>query len=78
MWFPPEDTGPLPSFDPLLRSCRYTYGKPVIGSVKADFCRNAVSYYWYSGEQPKDICRIYQLTVRSPDPELACVSVAVC
>lgn len=70
MSFPPEGVGPLPSSHPLLCSCRYTYGKPVIGSVKADFCRNAFSFYWYSGEQPKDICRTFQLMVRSPGPEL--------
>lgn len=45
---------------------RYTYGKPVIGSVKAVVCRNAVSFYWFSSEQPRDICQTYQLTVRPP------------
>uniref|UniRef100_A0A3Q2YZB5 NTR domain-containing protein n=1 Tax=Hippocampus comes TaxID=109280 RepID=A0A3Q2YZB5_HIPCM len=25
---------------------KYTYGKPVVGSVKAEFCRNAVRYSW--------------------------------
>ncbi|XP_029699093.1 alpha-2-macroglobulin-like protein 1 [Takifugu rubripes] len=46
-----------------FRICgKYTYGKPVIGSVKADFCRSAFAFYWYSGEQPKDICKTYQLT----------------
>lgn len=34
-----------------------------MGSVKAVFCRNAVSFYWYSREQPRDICQTYQLTV---------------
>lgn len=48
---------------PHLLPRRYTYGKPVVGSVKAVFCRNAVSFYWYSREQPRDICQTYQLTV---------------
>lgn len=62
MWSPP--------------SRRYTYGKPVIGSVKADFCRHAIFfYYWFRGEKPQDICQTYQLTVcsGSPDPVSASV-----
>lgn len=51
----------------LTRSSpRYTYGKPVVGSVKAVFCRNAVSFFWSSAERPRDICRTYQLTVCPP------------
>ncbi|KAG7222449.1 hypothetical protein INR49_016253 [Caranx melampygus] len=39
---------------------KYTYGKPVIGSVKAEFCRNSARFYWYN---PQDmICKTYQLT----------------
>lgn len=67
--FPPEGIG-APSF-PLTRLLcrrRYTYGKPVVGAVKADFCRKAFAFYWHSREEPKDICRTYQLTVRSPGP----------
>ncbi|CAN9510976.1 unnamed protein product [Ophioblennius macclurei] len=46
-----------------LRICgKYTYGKPVIGSVKAEFCRPGVRYfYWHSHSRPKDICRTYEL-----------------
>ncbi|KAM3615928.1 uncharacterized protein V6R79_009822 [Siganus canaliculatus] len=41
---------------------KYTYGKPVIGSVKAEFCRRTIRYYWYSPSRQKDICQTYQLT----------------
>lgn len=41
----------------------------MVGSAKAVFCRKAFSFYWYSGEQPQDICRTFQLTVSVvPDP----------
>ncbi|XP_018548785.1 alpha-2-macroglobulin isoform X1 [Lates calcarifer] len=46
-----------------LKICgKYTYGKPVVGSVRAVFCRNAIRFYWYSATQGNDICKIYQLT----------------
>lgn len=48
-------------------SCRYTYGKPVVGAVKAEFCRYALRYYWRSGTQNKDICKTYELTVSIPN-----------
>uniref|UniRef100_A0A8D3DNR8 Alpha-2-macroglobulin-like n=1 Tax=Scophthalmus maximus TaxID=52904 RepID=A0A8D3DNR8_SCOMX len=41
---------------------KYTYGKPVVGAVKAEFCRYALRYYWRSGTQNKDICKTYELT----------------
>ncbi|XP_053176559.1 alpha-2-macroglobulin isoform X2 [Scomber japonicus] len=41
---------------------KYTYGKPVIGSVKAVFCRNAIRYYWYSTAQTTDLCKTYEMT----------------
>ncbi|KAM9811421.1 alpha-2-macroglobulin-like protein 1 [Syngnathus typhle] len=45
-----------------LKICgKYTYGKPVDGSVKAMFCRNAFSYSWRSAFQA-NICKTYQLT----------------
>ncbi|XP_008278792.1 alpha-2-macroglobulin-like protein 1 isoform X2 [Stegastes partitus] len=48
--------------DAPLRICgKYTYGKPVIGSVKAEFCRNAIRY-WYSNLKENDLCETYQLT----------------
>lgn len=34
---------------------RYTYGKPVLGSVKAVVCRRSY-HYWYRSELVKDIC----------------------
>ncbi|KAM9359083.1 alpha-2-macroglobulin-like protein 1 isoform 2-T2 [Symphorus nematophorus] len=46
-----------------LQICgKYTYGKPVIGSVKAEMCRHAVRFYWYSSSQERDICKTYELT----------------
>ncbi|XP_060928722.1 alpha-2-macroglobulin [Limanda limanda] len=47
----------------LLRICgKYTYGKPVVGSVKAVLCRKATRSYWYYRTQEKDICKTYELT----------------
>ncbi|XP_029965228.1 alpha-2-macroglobulin isoform X1 [Salarias fasciatus] len=44
-----------------LRICgKYTYGKPVIGSVKAELCRAGMPFYWYR-HSPRDICRTYEL-----------------
>ncbi|CAL9684247.1 unnamed protein product [Knipowitschia caucasica] len=40
---------------------KYTYGKPVVGSVKAAFCRRAFRGYWYSGNN-QDVCKNFQLT----------------
>ncbi|KAM4627145.1 alpha-2-macroglobulin isoform 2-T2 [Polymixia lowei] len=46
-----------------LKICgKYTYGKPVLGSVKAEVCRKAFRYYWFSGEAHTDICEKYDLT----------------
>ncbi|XP_051255182.1 alpha-2-macroglobulin [Dicentrarchus labrax] len=46
-----------------LKICgKYTYGKPVVGSVKAVFCRNAMRFYWYSRSQESDLCKTYELT----------------
>uniref|UniRef100_A0A669EQ82 Alpha-2-macroglobulin n=1 Tax=Oreochromis niloticus TaxID=8128 RepID=A0A669EQ82_ORENI len=46
-----------------LKICgKYTYGKPVIGSVKAQFCRNAIRFFWFSSPQNKDLCKTYELT----------------
>uniref|UniRef100_A0AAQ5XXP3 Alpha-2-macroglobulin domain-containing protein n=1 Tax=Amphiprion ocellaris TaxID=80972 RepID=A0AAQ5XXP3_AMPOC len=54
-----------------LHSCvisnRYTYGKPVIGSVKAEFCRRAVRYWYVVRSTDNDICKTYHLTVSIPD-----------
>ncbi|XP_054650365.1 alpha-2-macroglobulin isoform X2 [Dunckerocampus dactyliophorus] len=40
---------------------KYTYGKPVVGSVKAEFCRTAVHFYWHSTSQTKNLCKTYTL-----------------
>lgn len=46
-----------------LKVCgKYTYGKPVIGSVQAEFCRKAFRGYWYSSSIHQDVCKTYQLT----------------
>ncbi|XP_077396695.1 alpha-2-macroglobulin-like protein 1 isoform X2 [Festucalex cinctus] len=45
-----------------LKICgKYTYGKPVVGSVKAEFCRNAFHFYWHSAME-SNTCTTYQLT----------------
>ncbi|XP_020782533.2 alpha-2-macroglobulin isoform X2 [Boleophthalmus pectinirostris] len=40
---------------------KYTYGKPVVGSVKAVFCRRAFRGYWYARNN-QDVCKTFQLT----------------
>uniref|UniRef100_A0A8C7U8H5 Alpha-2-macroglobulin-like protein 1 n=1 Tax=Oncorhynchus mykiss TaxID=8022 RepID=A0A8C7U8H5_ONCMY len=41
-----------------LRVCgKYTYGKPVLGSVTAKVCRIAVQYYWLY--ESSNICEVY-------------------
>ncbi|CAB1347771.1 unnamed protein product, partial [Coregonus sp. 'balchen'] len=41
-----------------LRVCgKYTYGKPVMGSVTAKVCRNAIQYYWL--HDSSNICELY-------------------
>uniref|UniRef100_A0A8C8M496 Alpha-2-macroglobulin-like protein 1 n=1 Tax=Oncorhynchus tshawytscha TaxID=74940 RepID=A0A8C8M496_ONCTS len=41
-----------------LRVCgKYTYGKPVVGSVTAKVCRIAVQYYWVFDSS--NICEVY-------------------
>uniref|UniRef100_A0A3P9LXA8 Alpha-2-macroglobulin-like 1 n=1 Tax=Oryzias latipes TaxID=8090 RepID=A0A3P9LXA8_ORYLA len=47
---------------PCALSCRYTYGKPVVGSVKAEFCRRSYQFIWFSLSEQKDICKTFQLT----------------
>ncbi|XP_056139910.1 alpha-2-macroglobulin-P isoform X2 [Lampris incognitus] len=45
-----------------LRVCgKYTYGKPVLGSVQMSVCRKAFRYFWFSDEVQKDICREFKL-----------------
>nr|XP_020476381.1 alpha-2-macroglobulin-like [Monopterus albus] len=46
-----------------LKICgKYTYGKPVLGAVKAVVCRNAFQFYWNSHLSENDICRNYIMT----------------
>ncbi|KAI1893470.1 hypothetical protein AGOR_G00124050 [Albula goreensis] len=47
-----------------LKVCgKYTYGKPVLGSVKAEVCRKAFRYYWLAlPELSTDICEMYIMT----------------
>ncbi|XP_064158470.1 alpha-2-macroglobulin-like isoform X2 [Anguilla rostrata] len=47
-----------------LKVCgKYTYGKPVLGSVNAVVCRQRFRYYWYSlPESHSDICNKYSMT----------------
>ncbi|XP_077422372.1 alpha-2-macroglobulin-like protein 1 isoform X2 [Vanacampus margaritifer] len=48
-----------------LKICgKYTYGKPVVGSVKVVFCRNAFHFYWHSAME-SNICKTDQLTTDS-------------
>ncbi|KAM4566570.1 alpha-2-macroglobulin-like isoform 2-T2 [Odontesthes bonariensis] len=45
-----------------MRICgKYTYGKPVLGSVKANFCRTITWFYWHI-PQPETMCRMFELT----------------
>ncbi|RVE75122.1 hypothetical protein OJAV_G00013710 [Oryzias javanicus] len=41
---------------------KYTYGKPVLGSVKAELCRRAFNGFWLRPSQLKDICMTFRLT----------------
>ncbi|KAM4590158.1 alpha-2-macroglobulin-like protein 1 [Fundulus diaphanus] len=42
---------------------KYTYGKPVIGTVKAEFCRKSFLFFWSTEEPNNDICKSYDLTL---------------
>ncbi|XP_019716797.1 alpha-2-macroglobulin-like protein 1 [Hippocampus comes] len=54
---------------------KYTYGKPVVGSVKAEFCRNAVRYSWRSPVQT-DVCKTYELETDRSGCAIETVSMA--
>uniref|UniRef100_A0A3B3CHH6 Alpha-2-macroglobulin-like 1 n=1 Tax=Oryzias melastigma TaxID=30732 RepID=A0A3B3CHH6_ORYME len=45
---------------------KYTYGKLVLGSVKAEFCRRAITGFWLRPSQSRDICKTFRLTVSIP------------
>ncbi|XP_036005772.1 alpha-2-macroglobulin-like protein 1 isoform X1 [Fundulus heteroclitus] len=42
---------------------KYTYGKPVIGTVKAEFCRKSFVFFWRTEKPNNDICKSYDLTL---------------
>uniref|UniRef100_A0A4W5RV27 Alpha-2-macroglobulin domain-containing protein n=1 Tax=Hucho hucho TaxID=62062 RepID=A0A4W5RV27_9TELE len=45
-----------------LRVCgKYTYGKPVLGSVMAKVCRNAIRYHWLYDSS--NICKLYRMKI---------------
>uniref|UniRef100_A0A3B3DR65 Macroglobulin domain-containing protein n=1 Tax=Oryzias melastigma TaxID=30732 RepID=A0A3B3DR65_ORYME len=50
--------------DVTMKICgKYTYGKPVLGSVKAEFCRRTSPFFWLSTSKQKDICKTFNLSV---------------
>ncbi|KAM9733483.1 alpha-2-macroglobulin isoform 1-T1 [Menidia menidia] len=45
-----------------VRICaKYTYGKPVLGSAKATFCRIATASFWYIRQGEETKCRTFEL-----------------
>uniref|UniRef100_A0A3B3ILA2 Alpha-macroglobulin receptor-binding domain-containing protein n=1 Tax=Oryzias latipes TaxID=8090 RepID=A0A3B3ILA2_ORYLA len=47
-----------------LKICgKYTYGKPVLGSVRAEFCRRSNQFSWLPSPKQKDICKTFELSV---------------
>uniref|UniRef100_A0A3P9KCH7 Alpha-2-macroglobulin-like protein 1 n=1 Tax=Oryzias latipes TaxID=8090 RepID=A0A3P9KCH7_ORYLA len=47
-----------------LKICgKYTYGKPVLGSVKAEFCRHLNQYSWLPSPKQDDICKTFELSL---------------
>uniref|UniRef100_H2L543 Alpha-2-macroglobulin-like protein 1 n=1 Tax=Oryzias latipes TaxID=8090 RepID=H2L543_ORYLA len=46
-----------------LKICgKYTYGKPVLGSVKAEFCRHLNQYSWLPSPKQDYICKTFELS----------------
>ncbi|XP_056298071.1 alpha-2-macroglobulin isoform X2 [Pseudoliparis swirei] len=46
-----------------LKICgKYTFGKPVVGSAKAELCRRSRRHRWSSPRRQKDACRTYEMT----------------
>uniref|UniRef100_A0A8C6NP84 Alpha-2-macroglobulin-like protein 1 n=1 Tax=Nothobranchius furzeri TaxID=105023 RepID=A0A8C6NP84_NOTFU len=50
---------------------KYTYGKPVQGRAKVEFCRKATWFFWFTERRAEDICRSFELTVSCPLSEFA-------
>uniref|UniRef100_A0A8C6NP82 Alpha-2-macroglobulin-like 1 n=1 Tax=Nothobranchius furzeri TaxID=105023 RepID=A0A8C6NP82_NOTFU len=49
---------------------KYTYGKPVQGRAKVEFCRKATWFFWFTERRAEDICRSFELTVSCPADKL--------
>ncbi|KAJ4938440.1 hypothetical protein JOQ06_003059 [Pogonophryne albipinna] len=61
-----------------LKICgKYTYGKPVVGSVKAVFCKIASQMFWFVRENEIDICKTYELTTDKAGCATQTVNLAV-
>uniref|UniRef100_A0A8C1N5T4 Uncharacterized protein n=1 Tax=Cyprinus carpio TaxID=7962 RepID=A0A8C1N5T4_CYPCA len=45
---------------------RYTYGKPVLGSVIAEVCGQSYDYYDWRPDSDPDVCKKYSMMVRCP------------
>ncbi|XP_034060862.1 alpha-2-macroglobulin-like protein 1 [Gymnodraco acuticeps] len=61
-----------------LKICgKYTYGKPVVGSVKAVFCKIANQIFWVEREKDIDICKTYELTTDKAGCATQTVNLAV-
>ncbi|XP_015807589.3 alpha-2-macroglobulin isoform X2 [Nothobranchius furzeri] len=52
---------------------KYTYGKPVQGRAKVEFCRKATWFFWFTERRAEDICRSFELTT----DKTGCASVKV-
>uniref|UniRef100_A0A9J7XEH4 Uncharacterized protein n=2 Tax=Cyprinus carpio TaxID=7962 RepID=A0A9J7XEH4_CYPCA len=50
-----------------LKVCaKYTYGKPVLGSVIAEVCGQSYDYYDWRPDSDPDVCKKYSMMVRCP------------
>ncbi|XP_072249229.1 alpha-2-macroglobulin-like protein 1 isoform X2 [Leuresthes tenuis] len=47
----------------MMKICgKYTYGKPVLGSVKANFCRTSSWFFFWHVPHPETMCKMFELT----------------
>ncbi|GAA6085348.1 alpha-2-macroglobulin-like protein 1 [Tachysurus ichikawai] len=53
----------LDTYATLKVCAKYTYGKPVNGTVKSTVCHNSIRYFWFppGSTTPSDICRDYTM-----------------
>ncbi|XP_058246392.1 alpha-2-macroglobulin-like protein 1 [Hemibagrus wyckioides] len=51
----------LDTYATLKVCAKYTYGKPVNGTVKSTVCHNSIRYFWFppGATMPPDICKDY-------------------